>query len=133
MLETVLTNIASDSGMAQDDLDGVIVNNACSFETWDKANGTRKDGTCRIHLPKPCSQIHRQNFPSMSSGRLLHSVIAQRRHPWRISWDGRAAHRFILAIQPRPTKLLHLTGDKNRDILPNILGGAGVYLHSLKV
>ncbi|KAK0442164.1 hypothetical protein EV421DRAFT_2082543, partial [Armillaria borealis] len=34
---------------------------------------------------------------------------------------------------PRPTKLLHLTGDKNRDTLPNILGGAGVYLASLKV
>ncbi len=40
---------------------------------------------------------------------------------------------FILAEQPRPTKLLYLTGDKNRDTLPNILGGAGVILHSLKV
>ncbi len=40
---------------------------------------------------------------------------------------------FILAEQPRPTKLLYLTGDKNRDTLPNILGGAGVSLHSLRV
>ncbi len=40
---------------------------------------------------------------------------------------------FILAEQPRPTKLLYLTGDKNRDTLPNILGGAGVILHSLRV
>ncbi|KAK0232124.1 tetrapyrrole biosynthesis, uroporphyrinogen III synthase [Armillaria nabsnona] len=41
---------------------------------------------------------------------------------------------FILAEQPRPaTKLLYLIGDKNRDTLSNILGGAGVSLHSLKV
>ncbi|KAK0232031.1 hypothetical protein EDD85DRAFT_955867 [Armillaria nabsnona] len=104
MLETVLTNITSDSGMAQDDLDGVIVTNACSFETWDKANGTRKD-----------------EFPFYVVGKAAPFRHAQRRHPWRISWNGRAARRFILAIQPRPTKLLHLTGDKNRDILPNIL------------
>ncbi len=37
---------------------------------------------------------------------------SQRRHPWRIFWDSRAARRFILAVQLRPTKLLHLTGDK---------------------
>ncbi|KAK0204231.1 hypothetical protein DFS33DRAFT_1384488 [Desarmillaria ectypa] len=36
---------------------------------------------------------------------------------------------FILAERPRPPKLLYLTGD----ILPNILDGARVSLHSLKV
>lgn len=41
--------------------------------------------------------------------------------------------KFILAERPRPTKLLYLTGDKIRDTLPSILGGAGVSLCSLKV
>ncbi|KAK0496486.1 hypothetical protein EDD18DRAFT_1353254 [Armillaria luteobubalina] len=38
--------------------------------------------------------------------------------------ERRSTH-FILAEQSRPTKLLYLTGDKNRDTLPNILGSAG--------
>ncbi|KAK0232029.1 hypothetical protein EDD85DRAFT_792935 [Armillaria nabsnona] len=81
-----------------------------TFEARDKVNGTGKDGYCLD------ATFH-------------HS---QRRHPWRIFWDSRAARRFILAVQPRPTKLLHLTGDKNCDTLLNILGGTGVSLHSLK-
>ncbi|SJL18414.1 uncharacterized protein ARMOST_22003 [Armillaria ostoyae] len=33
-------------------------------------------------------------------------------------------------VQSRPTKLLYMIGDKNRDTLPSILGGPGILLHS---
>lgn len=48
--------------------------------------------------------------------------------------DERLAH-FILddLSSTRGTRLLYLTGDKNRDTLPNILGGAGVELVNLQV
>ncbi len=55
---------------------------------------------------------------------------SQRQHPQRISWDRK---QLATSLQPRPAKLLHLTGDKNCDALPNILGGTGVSLHSPKV
>ncbi len=58
---------------------------------------------------------------------------AQHRHPWRISWDKRAALRSTLAVHHRPTKLLYLTGYKNRNTFSDILGGAGVSPHSLEV
>ncbi len=73
VLETVLTNITELALITeQSDFDGVIMTSARSSEAWDKANGTGKDGTCRIHLrTKSCSHSHGQNFPSMLSERLL--------------------------------------------------------------
>ena len=44
--------------------------------------------------------------------------------------------RFILQDLPSsdtPRKLLYLTGDKNRDVLPNILRDGGIELQSLQV
>lgn len=45
----------------------------------------------------------------------------------------RLAHFIRDQPQGRPKKLLYLTGDKNRDIVPTILGEAGIELRSLKV
>jgi uroporphyrinogen-III synthase len=36
-------------------------------------------------------------------------------------------------IKERPAKLLYLTGDKNRDTLPNILTEGGITLEALQV
>ncbi len=47
--------------------------------------------------------------------------------------DKRAALRSTLAVHHRPTKLLYLTGYKNRNTFSDILGGAGVSPHSLEV
>ncbi len=55
--------------------------------------------------------------------------VPQRRHLWRNFRDNTEAHP-ILAVQSRPTKLLYMIGDKNRDTLPGILGGPGILLHS---
>ncbi len=50
VLETVLTNITELASVTeQSDFDGVIMTSTRSCETWDKANGTEKDGTCRVH------------------------------------------------------------------------------------
>ncbi|THU95980.1 tetrapyrrole biosynthesis, uroporphyrinogen III synthase [Dendrothele bispora CBS 962.96] len=41
--------------------------------------------------------------------------------------------RFIIRQQPRPRKLLYLTGDKNREVLPGMLGSEGIGLRKLQV
>ncbi len=50
VLETVLTNITElESVTEQSNFDGVIMTSARSSEAWDQANGTGKDGMCRVH------------------------------------------------------------------------------------
>ncbi|KAK0449618.1 tetrapyrrole biosynthesis, uroporphyrinogen III synthase [Desarmillaria tabescens] len=121
VLETVLTNITELASVtAQGDLDGVIMTSARSCEAWEKANGTGKD-----------------EFPFYVVGKAtastLRSITSSADIRGESSGTAEQLANFILGEQPRPTKLLYLTGDKNRDTLPSILGGAGVSLHPLKV
>ncbi|KAK0204209.1 tetrapyrrole biosynthesis, uroporphyrinogen III synthase [Desarmillaria ectypa] len=123
VLETVLINITELALVtAQGDFDGIIMTSARSCEAWDKANGTGKDA---------------KEFPFYVVGKAtastLRSIIPNADIRGESSGTAEQLANFILAVQPRPTKLLYLTGDKNRDTLPNILGAAGVSLHSLKV
>ncbi|PBK80575.1 tetrapyrrole biosynthesis, uroporphyrinogen III synthase [Armillaria gallica] len=122
VLETVLTNITELASVTkQSDFDGVIVTSARSCEAWDKANGTERDEFPFYVVGKATASTLRSSMPNADI---------------RGESSGTAEQlaNFILAEPPRPpTKLLYLTGDKNRDTLPNILGGAGVSLHSLKV
>ncbi|KAK0442098.1 tetrapyrrole biosynthesis, uroporphyrinogen III synthase [Armillaria borealis] len=121
VLETVLTNITELASVTeQSDFDGVIVTSARSCEAWDKANSTGKDEFPFYVVGKATASTLRSSMPNADI---------------RGESSGTAEQlaNFILAEQPRPTKLLYLTGDKNRDTLPNILGGAGVVLHPLKV
>ncbi|PBK70585.1 tetrapyrrole biosynthesis, uroporphyrinogen III synthase [Armillaria solidipes] len=121
VLETVLTNITELASVTElSDFDGVIVTSARSCEAWDKANGTGKGEFPFYVVGKATASTLRSSMPNADI---------------RGEYSGTAEQlaNFILAEQPRLTKLLYLTGDKNRDTLPNIFGGAGVFLHSLKV
>lgn len=40
---------------------------------------------------------------------------------------------ILIDLQERPLKLLYLTGDKNRDTLPQLLNEGGISLQSLQV
>ncbi len=98
------------------------------------ANGTGKEVRSILTHAKICSQPQRQNFSSVSSGKLLRRRYdPQRQHMWRMFRDSTAAGCFIFTVQYCPTKLLYLTGDNNRNTFFNILGGTGVSLHSLEV
>ncbi|KAK0215644.1 tetrapyrrole biosynthesis, uroporphyrinogen III synthase [Armillaria fumosa] len=121
VLETVLTNITElASVIDQSNFDGVIMTSSRSCEAWDKAKCTRKDG-----------------FPfyvvGTATASTLRSSMANADIRGEHSGTAEQLANFILAEQPRPAKLLYLTGDKNRDALPNILGSVGVSLYSLKV
>ncbi|KAK0192074.1 tetrapyrrole biosynthesis, uroporphyrinogen III synthase [Armillaria mellea] len=121
VLETVLTNITELASVTeQSDFDGVIMTSARSCEAWDKANGTKKDGFRFYAVGKATASTLHSSMPNADI-RGEHSGTAEQ------------LANFILAEQPCPTKLLYLTGDKNRDTLPNILSGAGISLHSVKV
>ncbi|PBK80570.1 hypothetical protein ARMGADRAFT_1092135 [Armillaria gallica] len=83
VLETVLTNIAElASATEQSDFDGVIVTSARSCETWDKANGAEKDDKISLLCCR--------------KGYCLDATFqhAQRRHPWRIFGNRRAARQL---------------------------------------
>ncbi|PBK63412.1 tetrapyrrole biosynthesis, uroporphyrinogen III synthase [Armillaria solidipes] len=117
----VLTNITELAAvMEQSDFDGVIMTSARSCEAWDKVNGTGKDEFPFYVIGKATASTLRSSMPNAD----IHGES---------SGTAEQLANFILAEQPRPTKLLYLTGDKNCDTLPNILGGAGVVLHFLKV
>ncbi|KAK0496489.1 tetrapyrrole biosynthesis, uroporphyrinogen III synthase [Armillaria luteobubalina] len=121
VLETVLTNITELASVTeQSDFDGVIMTSSRSCEAWDKANGAGKDGFLFYVVGKATASTLRSSMVNADI-RGEHSGTAEQ------------LANFILAEQPRPTKLLYLTGDKNRDTLPSILGSAGVFLYSLKV
>ncbi|KAK0482410.1 tetrapyrrole biosynthesis, uroporphyrinogen III synthase [Armillaria novae-zelandiae] len=121
VLETVLTNLTELASVTeQSDFDGVIMTSARSCEAWDNANGTGKDEFPFYVVGTATASTLRSSMPNADIRGESSGTAEQ-------------LSNFVLAEQPRPAKLLYLTGDKNRDTLPNILGGAGVSLYSLKV
>ncbi|KAG7447043.1 tetrapyrrole biosynthesis, uroporphyrinogen III synthase [Guyanagaster necrorhizus] len=121
VLETVLTNINELASVtAQGNFDGVVMTSARSCEAWYQANGAAKNECPFYVVGKATASTLRCTIPNADI---------------RGECSGTAEQlaNFILAERPRPTKLLCLTGDKNRDTLSSILGAAGVSLYSLKV
>ncbi|KAK0192081.1 hypothetical protein F5146DRAFT_928277 [Armillaria mellea] len=132
VLETVLANLSEfASVIEQSDFDGVIMTSARSCEAWDKANGQRR--TVRVViLFSPSRAGFRFYAVGKATASTLHSSMPNADIRGEHSGIAEQLANFILAEQPCLTKLLYLTGHKNRDTLPNILSDRGVSLHSVK-
>ncbi|KZP27996.1 tetrapyrrole biosynthesis, uroporphyrinogen III synthase [Athelia psychrophila] len=109
---------------------GVIITSARSCEAW-------ANGLVSTESPGDWSSI-----PFYVVGAATHKVLSSIPGPRIIRGGAQTGTserlaRFILDDLPRDTRtkpiLLYLTGDKNRDTLPNILAEGGVEIQPLKV
>ncbi|KAG7087405.1 hypothetical protein E1B28_013375 [Marasmius oreades] len=143
VLETVLTNVNDLTGIIQHGpaYDGVIMTSARACEAWRDA----VDGLESQHTP---SNYDWNSRPFYVVGKGTKSALCEihTRHPnspfapnpLMIKGEdcGNADQlgRFIVEdLKSTPTKLLYLTGDKNRDTLPNILRDSHVDFQALQV
>ncbi|KAK0482408.1 hypothetical protein IW261DRAFT_1606294 [Armillaria novae-zelandiae] len=118
----------------QSKFDGVTMTNARSYEAWDKPEA-HASGVVFTN-PIACSYSHRQDFHSMLSGCLLpvlRRYVPGRPTPTSVeNIQGAACQFHSRRTTSSYETTVSVTGDKNRNTLPNILGCAGVSLHSLK-
>ncbi|KAH8823957.1 tetrapyrrole biosynthesis, uroporphyrinogen III synthase [Flagelloscypha sp. PMI_526] len=143
VLETVLTNVdhLRDVLLRQTDVDGVILTSSRSCEAWDAAIelvSTNDVSTTTDWISIPFYVVGKSTSSALSQLSSSHPDSLYVPNPSNIlgSDAGNAEElaRFILQRDPIPKKCLYLTGDKNRDTLPKILGEeGGIELHSLQV
>ncbi|KAK7031019.1 uroporphyrinogen-III synthase [Paramarasmius palmivorus] len=143
VLETVLTNI--------DDLRKTLVEGSGGYHgviiTSARACAAWKDAVKSLDIASECSESWQSKtfyVVGHGTGSSLSEIYTQYPNspfvpnPSLIKGQdcGNADQlgRFILEdLQSKPARLLYLTGDKNRDTLPNILQEGNVDFHPLKV
>ncbi|EKM52818.1 uncharacterized protein PHACADRAFT_149738 [Phanerochaete carnosa HHB-10118-sp] len=146
VLETVLVNGSEldetiRAGPEKTGLSGVIVTSARACEAWKEAVLRLVDGLSGSAdwtgvpfyvVGKATASALREIREATNDSRLAPVDI---RGGAESGTSERLAH-FILQELPQrdgPRKFLYLTGDKNRDVLPNILRDGGMELQSLQV
>ncbi|KAG6908796.1 hypothetical protein DXG01_003243 [Tephrocybe rancida] len=142
VLETVTTNLSTlkdiiKNGPAAENFDGVILTSARSCEAWKSSvNELIKDTMGEdswSHIPfyvvgqataSALADVRRMYGQTPYTPEIIHGES---------SGTGERLAQYIRDLPVKPTRLLLLTGDKNRDTVPSILGDAGIGLQSLKV
>ncbi|KAG5350131.1 hypothetical protein C0989_012530 [Termitomyces sp. Mn162] len=143
VLETISTNLPTlkdiiKNGPAADNLDGVILTSARPCEVWKSAVGDLIDSSAGVGDSW-------SSTPFYVVGRATASALAEVRQTYgqtpytpeiicgESSGTGERLAQYIRDLTIKPKRLLYLTGDKNRDTVPSILGEAGIEIYSLKV
>ncbi|KAL0060113.1 uroporphyrinogen-III synthase [Marasmius tenuissimus] len=144
VLETSLTNIDELERIIQTGpvYDGVIITSARACEAWRDAVDSLEDRSTEITgdswQEKPFFVVGKGTGSSLADIHARHPRSPLVPNPSLIKGEdcGNANElgRFIVEdFKSKPVKLLYLTGDKNRDTLPNILRDGDVDFHALKV
>ncbi|KAF8229417.1 tetrapyrrole biosynthesis, uroporphyrinogen III synthase [Tricholoma matsutake] len=147
VLETVPTNLTSLKEIVRSgpDYDGVIMTSARSCEAWksvvgvlvgESSLGTNGGGSAR--WPSiPFYVVGQATASALLSVRAIYDNSPYAPGPALGESSGTSEQlvNFILSLEgsSRPKKLLYLTGDKNRDTVPRILGEAGIAVNPIKV
>jgi len=145
VLETISTNLPilrgiMEAGPSRDNYEGVVLTSARACEAWKSVVSDL------VGLPAEGGKESWSSVPFYAVGPSTASALAQVRQTYgqtrytpevirgQSSGTGERLAQFI-RDQPegRPNKLLYLTGDKNKDTVPSILGEVGIELLSLKV
>ncbi|KAF8968791.1 tetrapyrrole biosynthesis, uroporphyrinogen III synthase [Flammula alnicola] len=148
VLETVHTNISSlrdliQGGPKAKGLSGVVITSKRSCDAWREALQLLRDrdrmtefnslvGWCSI----PFYVVGQATATALTNTFAAFEDLGLRSVDVRGQSSGNAASLapFILDdLKERPTKLLYLTGDKNRDTLPRLLNEGGISLESVQV
>ncbi|KAG6830141.1 hypothetical protein H0H92_002005 [Tricholoma furcatifolium] len=145
-LETISTNLSAlkdliKNGPTAKELEGVVITSARSCEAWKTAVDEL--------MTDPVSTMAGEDSWNSTAfyvvGQATASALAEVRQthgqtPYtpeiicgETSGTGERLAQFILDLHVKPKRLLYLTGDKNRDTVPLMLGKAGIDLYSLKV
>ncbi|KAL0579230.1 uroporphyrinogen-III synthase [Marasmius crinis-equi] len=159
VLETALVNTEDLKRTIQSDspeYDGVIVTSARACEAWKEAvdnlegvslngmsrpmagRGPHEESSSGSWQTKPFYVVGKGTGSALSGIHARHPDSPLVPNPSLIRGEdcGNADQlgRFIVEdLKSRPVKLLYLTGDKNRDTLPNILCDGDVDFHALQV
>ncbi|GLB44547.1 putative uroporphyrinogen-III synthase HemD [Lyophyllum shimeji] len=145
VLETISTNLEIlegivEAGPSKNNLEGVVLTSARACEAWESVVGELTGAS----IDKRNDDWSSVPFYVVGPGTA--SVLEEVRRTYgqtpytpqvicgQSSGTGERLAQFI-RDQPegKPKKLLYLTGDKNKDTVPSILGEAGIELLSLKV
>ncbi|KAG6816831.1 hypothetical protein H0H87_002480 [Tephrocybe sp. NHM501043] len=145
VLETILTNLSVlksiiKNGPTTERLDGVILTSSRSCVAWrssvnellpDRATTGGNDTWSRI----PFYVVGNATASALSEIRQIHGQTPYTPEVicGESSGTGERLAQFILDLPIKPKRLLLLTGDKNRDTVPLLLGNAGIDFRSLKV
>ncbi|KAG6868440.1 hypothetical protein C0993_002759 [Termitomyces sp. T159_Od127] len=145
VLETISTNLSSlkdiiRSGPRTEDIDGVIVTSARSCEGWksavgdlliDSSVGLGKDSWSST----PFYVVGQATASSLDGVRQTYGQTPYTPEVicGESSGTGERLAQYILGLPVKPKHLLYLTGDKNRETIPSMLGEAGIELRSVKV
>ncbi|KAG6879219.1 hypothetical protein C0992_004361 [Termitomyces sp. T32_za158] len=160
VLETISTNLSTlkdiiKNGPRTEDVDGVIMTSARSCEVWksavgdlviDSSVGKGLNFPNPLHLPYALVLADSwTSTPFYVVGQATASSLDEVRQTYGqtpfspevicggSSGTGERLAQFILGLPVKPKRLLYLTGDKNRETIPSMLGEAGIELRSLKV
>ncbi|KAF9264121.1 tetrapyrrole biosynthesis, uroporphyrinogen III synthase [Marasmius fiardii PR-910] len=143
VLETVLVNIVGLTNIVQNgaEYDGVIVTSARACEAWrDVVDnlGSLSTTTGDDWNSKPFYVVGKATKTALSEIYTRHPESPFAPTPSLIKGEdcGNAdqlGHFIVDDVKSRPVKLLYLTGDKNRDTLPNILRDGDVGFQALQV
>lgn len=163
VLETISTNLPTlkdiiRSGPRTEDIDGVIITSARSCEVWKSVVGDLLIGSSGgigkgLIFPNLFNLTYAlvpadsswSSTPFYVVGQATASSLDEARQTYgrtpyspevicgESSGTGERLTEFILGLPVKPKRLLYLTGDKNRETLPSILGEAGIELRSVKV
>ncbi|KAI0697759.1 tetrapyrrole biosynthesis, uroporphyrinogen III synthase [Cytidiella melzeri] len=121
-------------------LSGVIVTSARSCEAWRKAVQDQVSKSPSADWSKlPFYAVGQATAGSLAEiSKVAEGTLLAPRDIRGGSVTGtseKLAHFILRDLeQPSPTtKLLYLTGDKNRDVLPDVLQNGGIQLHTLQV
>ncbi|KAF5375368.1 hypothetical protein D9615_007924 [Tricholomella constricta] len=145
VLETISTNIPTlreilKAGPAAEKFEGVVLTSARSCEAWKTVVGDL------VRVPPVEGKGSWSAVPFYVVGQGTAAALTEVHQTYgqtpytpedirgESSGTGERLAQFIRdQPQGKPKKLLYLTGDKNRDTVPTILGKAGIDLRALKV
>ncbi|KAG5642299.1 hypothetical protein DXG03_003043 [Asterophora parasitica] len=143
VLKTISTNLPTlkdilEAGPAAENFEGVVLTSARSCEAWKTVMGelVRAGVTTQgTWSAVPFYVVGQGTAAALSEVQQAYGQTPYTPEELRgeSSGTGERLAQFIRDQPEKPKKLLYLTGDKNRDTVPTILGEAGIELRALKV